>query len=112
MLVFLLDVSRPSLDSSDLTPYYGPGLGTYNRSGIIGGCGPIANEGNVDLLLVITVHLSIVLTIIVITSLWTFLFTFGFLKKTLKRHEAMLNSENLDIQKHLYTKRVKNLIGN
>ena len=95
----------------NLTPYYGPGLGTYNWSGVIGGCGPIADETNVDLLVVITVRLSIILTIIVITSVWTFLFTFGFLKKTLKRHEAMLNSENLDIQKHIYTKRVKNLIG-
>ena len=71
----------------------------------------MGGKSNVHLLVVKNVHLSIVVIIIVITSLWTFLFSYCFLKKTLRRHETNLNLENFDVQKSLYTKRVKNLIG-
>ena len=71
----------------------------------------MGGKSNVDVLVVSSVHLSFVVIIIAITSLWTFLFTYCFLKKTLRRHETNLNLENFDVQKSLYTKRVKNLIG-
>ena len=71
----------------------------------------MGGKSNVNLLVVTSVHLSIAVLIIAITSIWTFLFTYCFLKKTLRRHETNLNLENFDVQKSLYTKRVKNLIG-
>ena len=94
-----------------LTPYYGPGLGRFIWSGNIGGCSPVVGKSNVDVLVVSSVHLSFVVIINAITSLWTFHFTYCFLKKTLRRHETNLNLENFDVQKSLCTKRVKNLIG-
>ena len=49
--------------------------------------------------------------IIVITTVSTFLFTRGFLRKNLKRHQRTLNEENFVAQKNIYSARIKNLIG-
>ncbi len=90
-----------------LAPYYG--LGTYRWSSRIGSCIPFWN-GYRDML-PIWIHSILIFTIIVTSSVWTFVFTRGFLKRNLKRHEENLNSQNLDIQKQIYSKRVKNLFG-
>ena len=93
-----------------MTPYYGPGLGEYDWSPRIGGCSPIF-LGNRIYVLLQALHALIPLTIIVVTSLWTFLSTHGFLRKHLNRQKTTLNNEGLKVQKQIYAERVKNLIG-
>ena len=53
----------------------------------------------------------ICVTIIVVPTIWTFLFTHGFIKKDMKRHRDTLNKESYAVQKHVYSTKFKNLIG-
>lgn len=62
-------------------------------------------------MIILSIFSIIPFTIISVTSIWTFLFTHGFLRKNLRRHKRTLNAENLEAQKHIYSERVRNLIG-
>jgi len=93
-----------------MAPYYGPGLGEYDWSPRLGGCSPIF-PGNRIYVLLQALHALIPLTIIIVTTLWTFLSTRGFLRKHLKRQKSSLNTEDFRVQKEIYSERVKNLIG-
>ena len=93
-----------------LTPYYGSGFGEYDWGHAVGGCTPIWVGQQKYVVILSCVSLIPVVTITV-TSLWTFIFTRGFLRKNLRRHRQTLNTENFEVQKHIYSVRVKNLIG-
>jgi len=54
---------------------------------------------------------AIPLTVITITSVSTLVFTQHFLKRNLSRQTRRLTLENRDIQKSIYHKRIKNLVG-
>ena len=49
--------------------------------------------------------------IIIVTSIWTFVFTRAFLKRDLQRQTDFLNREHMDAQKSVYTERMRNLVG-
>ncbi len=91
-------------------PYYNPVVGKYGWSRRVGGCSPLFNGYRLYVLLQ-SLHSLIPLTIIVITSCWTFMFTRGFLRRHLKRQKSVLNGTSFEEQKHVYSSQVKNLIG-
>ena len=93
-----------------LAPYYGSGLGEYNWSPRLGGCLAIF-LGHRTYVLLQALHALVPISVIVVTSVWTLLSTRGFLKKHLKRQESTLNAKGFKVQKHIYSVRVKNLIG-
>lgn len=49
--------------------------------------------------------------IITITSIWTIVFTRGFLKKDFRRQKAALSKPDLEVQREIYTDRIRNLFG-
>ena len=49
--------------------------------------------------------------IITVTTIATFIYTRFILKKNLERHKQTLNTINLEMQKNIYSERIKNLIG-
>ena len=62
--------------------------------------------------MICTFSISLIpLGIIIVSSLWTLAFTRGFLRKNLRRHQQNLNASNFKVQEHIYSARVKNLIG-
>jgi len=93
-----------------LAPFYDPLLGEYGWSPRVGSCSPLFNGHRIYVLMQ-SVHSLIPLTIIVVTSLGTFLFTRGFLKNHLNLQKSVLNSSSYVEQKHIYSVQVKNLIG-
>ena len=93
-----------------VSPYYDPTFGEYGWSRSIGGCVPIFVDHELYVVLQ-ALHSLIPLSIIAITSTWTFAFTHGFLKMKLKRQKTMLNTASFVEQKHIYSVQVKNLIG-
>ena len=96
-LIFIFVYSTPNLGVS---PTWVPILGTCIIGFVNGGW---------------TVYLPLTLLIpyitITITTIATFIFTRLTLKKNMKRHKQTLNTENLKIQKSIYSERIKNLIG-
>ncbi len=95
---------------SSLAPYYGDGVGDYDWSRRLGSCFAIF-VGHRTYVLLQAIHALIPLSTIVITTIWTFVFTRGFLRKNLKRQRTMLSIEGYQVQKNIYNIRVKNLIG-
>ncbi len=93
-----------------LCPYYGSGLGEYDWSPRLGGCVAIF-IGHRTYVLLQALHAIIPVSIIVVTTVWTFLSTRGFLKKHLKRQQSSLNADNFRVQKQIYSVKIKNLIG-
>ena len=93
-----------------VSPYYDPTFGEYGWSNRVGGCLPLFEEHKLYVLLQ-ALHSLIPLSIIAITSTWTFAFTRGFLKMNLKRQKTMLSTASFVEQKHIYSVQVKNLIG-
>ena len=49
--------------------------------------------------------------IIIVTSAWTFIFTRWFLKKNLRQLKQTLTKQDLEVQKSIYTEKVRNLFG-
>ncbi len=92
----------------NIAPYCG--LGKYDWGRSVGGCIPIwVGHRNY---LITSICLSLIpMTVILVTSIWTCIFTRGFLRKNLRRHKNTLNAENLAVQKQIYSVRIKNLIG-
>ena len=86
------------------------GLGEYAFAPITASCIPIW-LGNADYLIYITVGSTIPLGIILITTIWTFLFTRRFIKENYKRQRgASLQSED-SVQNSVYNYRLRNLFG-
>jgi len=93
----------------NLTPYYGSGLGMYTWVDSLAACITIWTD--TDYLIFLMVVNIICVTVIVVPTIWTFLFTRGFIKKDLKRHRNTLTKESLKVQKHVYSNKFKSLIG-
>ncbi len=93
-----------------MAPFYTPTLGKYSWSPRVGACLALLVGYRVYTILQ-SLHSLIPLAIIIITSAWTFVFTSGFLMKTLKIQRAMLDTQSYEHQKHIYTVKVLNLFG-
>ena len=84
------------------------GIGEYDWKPSTGGCAA-KWVGHIDYVIINSMVGSLNVVIITVTSVWTFMFTRGFLRKTLKRQQTNLNSENFEIQKKIYNKKLRNL---
>ena len=93
----------------NLTPYYGSGLGSYTWVNSLAACITIWTD--TDYVIFLMVVNIICVSVIVIPTIWTFLFTRGFIKKDLKRHKNTLSKDGLKAQKHIYSNKFKSLIG-
>lgn len=91
----------------DITPYIGSGLGEYNWSDTVGACIPIW-VGHSDYVIFFSTLAIIPFGIIIVTSVWTFLFTRGFIRKHYQMNKDTLDK---DFQKSVYNIRIRNLIG-
>ena len=91
-------------------PYYNPILGEYGWSRRVGGCSPLF-AGHRLYVLLQALHSLIPLSIIGVTSVWTFIFTHGFLKKHLQSQKTILNTASFEERKHIYSVQTMNLIG-
>ena len=69
--------------------------------------------GNTDYVIFFSVLGTIPFTIIIITTIWTYIFTRKFLKKDFQRRKTMTQNEvkELKLEKSIYNVRVRNLIG-
>ena len=77
----------------------------------VGGCSPQTAGQGAYILLVVLMSL-IPLSIVIVTTLWTFIYTRNFLKKTMERQTSGIQScDKLSIQQSIYSKKVKNLVG-
>lgn len=92
------------------SPYYNPAFGEYGWSKSVGTCVPLFVDHKFYVILQ-AIHVLIPLSIITVTSTWTFAFTRGFLKMNLKRQKQILTTTNFAEQKHIYSIQVLNLIG-
>ena len=92
------------------SPYYDPGFGEYGWSRSIGACVPLFVNHRLYVLLQ-ALHSLIPLSIIAITSTWTFAFTRGYLEMNLNRQKTMVTTASFVEQKHIYSVQVLNLIG-
>ncbi len=88
-----------------LFPNYG--LGIYNWSDTTGNCLSFVLHDSRALTIVFVVY-SVFLLIIQVTTLWTFLFTRGFLKKVLNRNA---DTQFSDQEQSDYNRRVRSLLG-
>jgi len=91
-------------------PFYSSSFGEYGWSSRTGSCLALL-VGYRTYTILQALHSLIPLTIITVTSIWTFIFTHGFLKDTLSRQKDTLNTESFEVQKHIYSGKVLNLIG-
>ena len=91
----------------NIPPYFGLGQIVFLRS--IGTCGTIWT-GQQNYLLFFCLATTVVIVIILITTVWTFCFTRRFIQRIVHQHH--LNSgKDTDNSKHVYTQRMKKLIG-
>ena len=94
----------------DITPFFG--LGEYAWSGAVGTCVPVW-AGHTDYVIFFSVLSTIPFTIIIVTTLWTYIFTKRFIRKDFERRKTMTQNE-LEQQKHeksVYNVRIRNLVG-
>ena len=92
-----------------ITPFFG--FGEYTWSSTAGACLPIW-VGNRDYIITFTMLSTIPYTIIIVTTIWTYIFTTNFLKNEFEHRNAMLNNKKDRLhEKSVYSIRVCNLIG-
>ncbi len=94
----------------NLIPYYDPTIAKYGWLSYIGGC-CVIYEGSILSISIHAIEAVIPLGLIGVTSVWTFVFTRGFLRKNLKRTQKALNKEQVVEQKLIYSIQIKNLVG-
>ena len=94
----------------DSTPFFG--LGDYTWSGAVGTCLPIWAD-NRDYVIYFSILSTIPFTIIVITTVWTYIFTRRFLRNDFQRRKTMTQNEQdqLKHERSVYHVRIRNLIG-
>jgi len=93
-----------------LAPYYSNSIGEYDWSRRLGSCFPIF-LGHRTYVLLQAIHAIVPLTVITITTLWTFIFTRNYMRRNLGRQQSVLNAESYKEQREIYESRVKNMIG-
>ncbi len=84
------------------------GLGDYDWSDTTGGCLSFVLHDSRALTIVFMVYSVLLLIIILVTTLWTFLFTHGFLKKVLNSNA---DTQFSDQEQSDYNRRVRSLVG-
>jgi len=92
-----------------LLPYYGSGVGVYAWSYTSGGCLSFILQDSLGLTIFYTIYASLLITIIVVTTIWTFLFTHVFLKKSVLLRQGEVHGSSKD--DHVYKQKIRNLIG-
>ena len=95
----------------DSTPFFG--LGEYTWSGAVGTCLPIW-AGHTDYVIYFSILSTIPFTIIIVTTVWTYIFTRRFLRKDFRRRKTTMTQTDQDQLKHeksVYNVRIRNLIG-
>ena len=92
----------------NITPFVG--LGEYAFSPPIASCIPVW-AGNTDYVIYVTVESTIPLGIILVTSIWTFLFTQRFIKKSYNRQRGSSIKDDDNVSKSVYNNRLRNLLG-
>ncbi len=93
------------------SPFFAPGFGRYDWSKQVGSC--LAKFiGYKNYVILQTIHAIILVSIIVFTSLWVFLFTRGFFKQRLKRQESVHSLKNFTTaSKQRYAFQMKKVVG-
>ena len=105
-MILLLQVHSIVLD---ITPFFG--LGEYTWSPAVGACLPVWS-GNKDYVIYFSLLSMIPFTIIVVTTIWTYVFTRKFIKEDFERRQKMSNSvQDQQYEKSVYNVRIRNLIG-
>ncbi len=84
------------------------GLGDYDWSYTTGGCLSFVLHDSRALTIVFMVYSVFLLIMILVTTLWTFLFTRGFLKRVLNRNT---DTQFSDQEQSDYNRRVRSLVG-
>ncbi len=84
------------------------GLGDYDWSYTTGGCFSFVFHDSRALTIVFMVYSVFLLIIILVTTLWTFLFTRGFLKRVLNSNA---DTQFSDQEQSDYNRRVRSLVG-
>lgn len=94
----------------DSTPFFG--LGDYTWSGAVGACLPVW-AANRDYVIYFSILSTIPFTIIVVTTVWTYVFTRRFLRKDFQRRKTMTQNEQdqLKHERSVYHVRIRNLLG-
>ena len=93
----------------DITPFFG--LGEYTWSPAVGACLPIWS-GNRDYVIYFSLFSTIPFTIIIVTTIWTYVFTRNFIKQDFERRQNMTNNvQYQQYDKSVYNVRIRNLIG-
>ena len=94
----------------DSTPFFG--LGDYTWSGAVGTCLPVW-AANRDYVIYFSILSTIPFTIIIVTTVWTYIFTRRFLRKDFQRRKTMTRNEQdqLKHERSVYNVRIRNLIG-
>ena len=86
------------------------GLGEYGFGPNTASC-LVIFEGNNDYVIFVTVESTIPLGIILITSIWTFIFTRRFIRKSFKRQRGVSLQDDNSAQKSVYNNKLRNLLG-
>lgn len=90
------------------SPFYGSGLGFYDWSFTSGGCQPFILDQSLPVTIIYLVYTLLSFLVILVTTVWTFCFTHGFLRKRMKIRKEARNSGT---EKHIYLSKVRNLVG-
>ena len=74
-------------------------------------CIPINLTSFHEYIIGLAVLVLIPFIIMIVTSVWTCIFTRAYLKKTIRRHRNTLRRNKLDIQENIYNVQVRKLVG-